>query len=209
VRPRGVARVALALCVVAAAAVPFVASADHVDLGDPNDTKGPFDVRRVKVVGTQKPRYDVVTFPRWTVARTWDRSYGLLYFDTFGGEAPDYYVMVRSDGYRMRASLYRDKATKKDRRLGGVNAWRPGKRSFAIRVPLRKMKLPAERLAYHWWVLTLHTGPSCRRVCFDRAPDTGKVTEPAPGAGQCPTPTPSITIPTPSVSPSVSVSQSV
>jgi hypothetical protein len=205
VRPRNVARVVLALCVCAAAAVPFVASAEHTALTDRNDTKGPFDVRRVRVDGVRRPRYDVVTFPRWTTARVWDRSYGLVYFDTFGGDAPDYYVMVRSDGYRMQARLYRDKARKKDRPLGGVDAWRPGKRSFAIRAPLPKMKFPEQRLVYHWWVLTLHTGPGCKRVCFDRAPDTGKVTEPAPGAGQSPAPTPSISISpaTPSVSPSV------
>ena len=203
---RASARIALLLCVCAAAAIPFVASAEHSDVTDPNDTKGPFDVRRVKVAGTRRPRYDVVTFPRWTVGRVWDRSYGLVYFDTLGGAASDYYVMVRSDGYRMRARLYRDKARKKDRPLAFVKAWRPGKRSFAVRVPLRKMNLPDQRLVYHWWVLTLHTGPACKKVCFDRAPNSGRVTEPAPGAGQSPAPTPSITVPTPS--PSVSVSPS-
>ncbi len=202
---RAVARVVLSLCVVAgAASLPFVASAEHAGVTDRNDTKGPFDVRRVRVDGMRRPRYDVVTFPRWTTARVWDRSYGFVYFDTFGGEAPDYYVMVRSDGRRMHARLYRDKARKKDRMLGAVEAWRPGRRSFALRAPLRKMRFPEQRLVYHWWVLTLHTGPSCKRVCFDRAPDTGVVTEPAPGAGQgSPTPTPSISVPTPS--PSVSV----
>ncbi|HEX2057778.1 MAG TPA: hypothetical protein VHI71_05340 [Actinomycetota bacterium] len=194
---RTAARIALALCaLVAAATIPFAASADHIDVTDRNDAKGPFDVRRVKVAGTRKPRYDVVTFPRWTVARVWDRSFGLVYFDTFGGEAPDYYVMVRSDGYRMRGRLYRDKLRKKDRPLASVKAWRPGRRSFAVRVPLKKMKFPEQRLAYYWWVLTLHTGPKCKQVCFDRAPDTGKVTEPAPGAGQSPPPSPSISVPT-------------
>lgn len=203
-KPRTLARVVLALCVGAAGVVPLVASAEHSDLTDRNDTKGPFDVSRVTVEGARRPKYKVVTFPRWTAARVWDRSYGLVYFDTFGGDAPDYYVMVRSDGYRMRARLYRDKARKKDRPLGAVEAWRPGKRSFAIRAPLGKMKFPEQRLVYHWWVLTLHSGPSCKRVCFDRAPDTGVVTEPAPGAGQqSPTPTPSISVPTPS--PSVSL----
>lgn len=202
-RTRTAARVSLALLVAAAAAMPFVASADHAGVRDPNDVKGPFDVRRVEVAGTRRPRYDVMTFPRWTAAQVWDRSYGLVYFDTFGGGAPDYYVMVRSDGYRMRARLYRDKARKNDRMLSGVKAWRPGKRSFAVRVPLRKMKFPEQRLVYHWWVLTLHTGKSCKRVCFDRAPNAGRVTEPAPGAGPSPTPTPTVTIPSPS--PSVSV----
>lgn len=199
--PRSLARVALALCVVAAAAVPFVASADHADVDDRNDTKGPFDVARVKVIEGRKPRYDVVMHPEWTVAGVWDRSYALIYFDTFGGAAPDYYVMVRSDGREMRGLLYRDKARKKDRLISGAKTWRPGKRGFAVRVPLRRMKFPEQRLVYHWWVLTLHSGPSCKRVCFDRAPDTGMVTEPAPGAGpQSPTPTPSISVPTPSPS---------
>ncbi|HEX2196145.1 MAG TPA: hypothetical protein VHJ76_04390 [Actinomycetota bacterium] len=196
---RAAARIALGLCAaLALASLPFTASADHFAVTDGNDTKGPFDVRRVKVAGTRKPRYDVVTFSRWTAARAWDRSFALLYFDTFGGDAPDYYVMVRSDGRRMRGRLYRDKARKKDRPLAFVKTWKPGKRSFAARVPLRKMKFPEQRLVYHWWVLTLHTGRKCKKVCFDRAPDSGKVTEPAPGAGQSPTPTPSLSVPTPS-----------
>ncbi|MDQ3915589.1 MAG: hypothetical protein M3323_09730 [Actinomycetota bacterium] len=199
---RAPARLVLALCVaVAAAAVPLIASADHAAVVDGNDTKGPFDVRRVIVQGTTTPRYDVITFPRWTVARVWDRSYGFVFFDTFGGEAPDYYVLARSDGYRMKALLYRDKVRKKDRVVGKVKAWRPGKRSFAVKVPLRKMKFPEQRLVYGWWVLTLHTGTSCKKVCFDRAPDTGRIAEPAPGAGQSPAPSPSISI-VPSVSPS-------
>lgn len=205
---RVTARVALLLCACLVGAIPFVASADHANVADRNDTRGPFDVRRVKVDGIRRPRYDVVTFPRWNVGRVWDRSYGLVYFDTFGGEASDYYVMVRSDGYRMRAQLYRDRARKKDKVVSGVNAWRPNRRSFAIRVPLRKMKLPERRLVYHWWVLTLHTGKSCKRVCFDRVPNTGRVTEPAPGAGQSPTPTPTVTIPTPTTSASPSSSSS-
>jgi hypothetical protein len=206
---RTAARLALALCaLLAAAAIPFVASADHIGLQDGNDTKGPFDVRRIKVAGARRPRYNVVTFPRWKVAQVWDRSYGLVYFDTFGGDAPDYYVLVRSDGYRMRARLYRDKARKKDRILSAVKAWRPGNRSFAVRVPLGRMRFPEQRLVYHWWVMTLHTGTLCKKVCFDRAPDTGKVTEPAPGAGQSPTPTPSISVPTPTPTPSVSPSSS-
>ncbi len=201
-RSRSASRVVLALCaLMAAASIPLIATADHAGVVDRNDTKGPFDVRRVRVQGTRSPRYDVVTFPRWTVARVWDRSYGFVFFDTFGGEAPDYYVLARSDGYRMKALLYRDRARKKDRVIGKVKAWRPGKRSFAVKVPLRKMTFPEQRLLYYWWVLTLHTGTSCKRVCFDRAPDRDRIAEPVPGAGQSPAPSPSITI-VPSLSPS-------
>ncbi|MFN2589010.1 MAG: hypothetical protein ABR613_12955 [Actinomycetota bacterium] len=196
------ARIVLALCAtVAAASIPLIASADHTGVVDGNDTKGPFDVRRVKVQGTRTPRYDVVTFPRWTVARIWDRSYGFVFFDTFGAEAPDYYVMARSDGLRMRALLYRDRARKKDKVLGKVKVWRPGKRSFAVKVPLRKMKFPEQRLVYYWWAQTLHSGTSCKKVCFDRVPDRDRVVEPVPGAGQSPAPSPSLSI-LPSVSPS-------
>ena len=201
-RRRTLARVVLAVCAAAAAAsMPLIASADHTAVVDGNDAKGPFDVRRVTVEGTRTPRYDVVTFPRWSVARVWDRSYGFVFFDTFGGEAADYYVLARSDGYRMKALLYRDRARKKDRVIGAVKAWRPGKRSFAVKVPLRKMTFPEQRLVYFWWVQTLHTGTSCKRVCFDRVPDRDRVAEPVPGAGQSPAPSPSITV-VPSVSPS-------
>lgn len=203
-KPRTAARIALALCVaVTAAVLPFVASADHVDVSDRNDTKGPFDVARVKVNEGRRPRYDVVMFRAWKVSRVWDRSFALIYFDTFGGEAPDYYVMLRSDGRGMRGLLYRDRSRKKDRIVSRAKTWKPGGRAVAVRVPLRKMKFPEQRLVYHWWVLTLHTGRKCKKVCFDRAPDAGKVTEPAPGAGQSPTPTPSLSVPSPS--PSVSV----
>lgn len=203
---RTTARLVLAFCVLAAAAsIPLVASADHTGVRDRNDTKGPFDMRRVQVTGARSPRYDVVTFPRWSVGRIWDRSFAQLYFDTFGDEASDYYILVRSDGYRMRGLLYRDRARKKDRLISSAKVWRPSKRSFAVRVRLRKMNFPERRLVYYWWVQTLHTGSGCKRVCFDRAPNNGRVTEPVPGAGQeSPTPTPSITIvPTPSTSASV------
>lgn len=207
---RVAARCALAVCVAATAAVsvPLMAGAEHTGVRDPNDAKGPFDVRRVEVRGTRTPRYDVVTFPRWTVDRVWDQSYGFVYFDTFGAETPDYYVLVRSDGYRMRALLYRDKARKNDKIIGKVKAWRPGNRSFAVKVPLRKMTFPPERLVYTWWVQTLHTGPDCRRVCFDRAPNGVRVTEPAPGVGQSPTPVPTVTVVPTSPSPSPSASSS-
>ena len=205
-KPRNLARVVLVLCVGAAAVLPLVASADHVDLDDRNDTRGPFDVRRVKVVEGRKPRYEVLTHTQWRVAEVWDRSYGLVYFDTFGGDAPDYYVMIRSDGREMRGTLYRDKRRKADRVISGAKTWKHVKRGFVVRVPLRRMKFPEQRLVYHWWVVTLHTGPKCKRVCIDRAPDSGAVTEPAPGAGQqSPTPTPSISVPTPSPSVSSSV----
>ncbi|HEV2756043.1 MAG TPA: hypothetical protein VG318_09745 [Actinomycetota bacterium] len=201
-RGRTLARLVLALCVAgAAASIPLIASADHSHVVDANDTKGPFDVRRVIVRGTRTPRYDVVTFTRWSVAQVWDRSYGFVYFDTFGDEDPDYYVLVRSDGYRMRALLYRDRTRKNDRIIGKVKAWRPGKRSFAVKVPLRKMTFPQQRLVYFWWVQTLHTGTSCKRVCFDRAPNRERVAEPVPGAGQSPAPSPSVTV-VPSLSPS-------
>lgn len=205
---RPVARLVLALCVAtAAASIPLIASADHTGVVDRNDTKGPFDVRRVKVRGARTPRYDVVTFARWTTARVWDRSYGFVFFDTFGDEAPDYYVLVRSNGRRMKALLYRDRNRKKDRVIGRVKAWRPNKRSFAVKVPLRKMAFPERRLVYYWWVQTLHTGKSCRRVCFDMAPDRDRIVEPVPGAGQSPAPSPSVTI-VPSVSPSPSPTSS-
>ena len=102
------------------AALPLIASADHVSVTDPNDARGPFDVRRVRVDGIRSPRYDVVMFKRWTVAQVWDRSFALLYFDTMGDEAADYHVLVRSDGYRMRARLYRDRPAKRDKAMGPV-----------------------------------------------------------------------------------------
>lgn len=181
---------ALAAMILAACLVPFFASAAHVRVRDPNDSEGPLDVRTV-VVGKdlKRPRWTVRTWDRWSAKRIFDRGYLLVFFDTFGGRRYDYYTLARSDGYRMRASLWRDRKDKPDRLLVGLQEGRADRRSLAVRVPLGRMRFGSARVEYYWYALTLITNRDCRRVCFDRAPNNDPVAEPVPGA----TPTPTLT----------------
>lgn len=168
----------VAVVVGIAIALPLTAFADHVDVVDPNDTRGVLDVRRVHVDGTARPRYTILTVARWSTADIYDRGFLLVYLETFGDERYDYYALVRSNGRTMEAVLYRDRPNKRDLPMGEINAYRAGKNGVAVRIPLDRLRFPAERVFYVWRVETLMTNPRCRRVCFDRAPDEGGVIEP-------------------------------
>jgi len=195
-----VKRFALALAA-AAVAVPLIASARHVDVVDPADTRGALDISRVKVQGTEKPRWHIVTFDRWTAKQIWDKGFALVYFDAFGDDRFDHYALVRSVGDRMRGTLYRDRVKKRDYTVGRLEVWRPNRRTVVVKVPLEKLRIGSHRLFYRWYSQTLMTNTNCRRVCFDRAPDQGAIEEPT--AEPAPSPSPSVTvIPTPAPEPS-------
>lgn len=185
-------RVAAAVAVIVAAAflIPLFAGARHVDVTDDNDTRGVLDVRRVEVRGRSRPVFKVITFARWATKRIYDRGNALIYFDTFGNKRFDYYALVRAQKDDLRASLYRDRTVKKDFIIARLDEWRRNHKSLSVKVPLRRMRFGKKRVAYRWSVQTLFTGPRCRRVCFDFAPDRGAVTEPRPGATPAPTETP-------------------
>jgi hypothetical protein len=210
------ARVAAAVVLVgvAVAVVPLFASANHSAVRDSNDVKGVLDVRSVHVKGTRaRPKWQVVTFSGWSAASIWDQGYGLVYLDTFGGGRFDYYALVRSDGYSLQATLWRDRKSKADSRVARLHAARANHRSFTVKIPLRKLKLPASRLTYRWYVETILSSGACPRSCLDRAPDSGAVAEPIPGRKPPTTPPPTIlptltTSPRPSSSPTPSSSPS-
>ena len=170
------------------------ASAQHVDVGDRNDTEGPLDIRRVSVEGIKEPKWHVKTWRRWSVESVFDSGFGLVYFDTFGNDRFDYYAFVRSNGFRLLGSLWRDRTNKADKRISSLKVSRPNKKSFKIRVPLRKMRFPTKRLRYNWYVQTLISSRACPRVCFDRAPDRGSILEPG---RRRPSPQPTLPTPTP------------
>lgn len=175
---------------VAAGAVVATAIAGHVNLIDPNDTPGLLDVRRVELDGTKRPRWRVFTFSRWSTEDVFDSGFTLVRLDTFGSPRFDYYALIRSNGFRLRASLWRDRATKRDYKVDGLAVWRPSRASLAVRVPLRKVRIGKRRIAYHWIVETLFTSDKCRSVCIDFAPDAGRIAEPLPVPPPTPTPTP-------------------
>ena len=181
------------LAAVAAASVAFVAAASHLDVTDPNDTRGLLDVRSVESFGATQPSWKVVTFSSWSRAEIFDSGYVTVLFDTRAGPQVDYYVLVGSLGTRLYADLWRDRAAKPDRRVAGVKVWRADNASVSIKLPLDRMVIGSERTYYGWAVETLFTGERCRRVCFDFAPDEGAIIEPLPVPTVTITPSPSPT----------------
>jgi hypothetical protein len=212
------ARLALVLVVLLTAASLFTlfAQASHQDIKDGNDVKGKLDIRAVNTFGkTHSPGWKINVSSRTGVKQLRDRGFFLVYFDTFNDSAPDYYLLVSSNGSKLLGKLWRDRTGKPDRKLGKVPVWRSNKSSATVRVPLSELYMGGkERLTYRWWVKTLFTGRKCHRVCIDRAPNKGAVTEsngkpsPSPtdteGPGLTETPAPSTTAPStppPSVTP--------
>lgn len=176
-------------------AIPFLASARHLDLRDPDDTRGLLDVRLVEVTGGRNnPRWKVSTFARWSERDVWDTGFVLVRLDTFGTGRADYYALVRSNGRKLSGHLFRDRRKKPDRRLRSVRVRRDGRRSVNIVVELNRLKR-RDNKEYSWFVQTLFSSGNCSSVCIDRVPDRGKVAEP----GTRPNPTPSLSpLPTPS-----------
>ena len=205
---RGTVLVIAAGLLAALAAIPLLAWANHETTTDGNDTRGPLDVKRVDVKGTRsKPKWRVSTFGRWGPNAIWDKGYALVHLDAFGDEHFDHYALVRSNGFALEATLWRDRKRKDDVRAGKLHVARTNKRSFTVRVPLRRLDMPESRLFYRWYVQTIVVTGRCPRSCFDRAPDDGAVTEVVPQ----PPPTTSSPIPsippvTPTPSPSGSAS---
>ena len=184
--------------VVIGASFPLFAGANHLDPDDPNDTRGPLDVERVKSWGrARRPGWRVITFARWTAKRVWDRGFVIVFLDTRKGDRFDYYALVRSTGSKMRARLFKDRRRRRDKDLGYLAVWRPNRRSVSVRVPFRRLRVGDGRAFYRWQVQTLFTGPRCGRVCFDLVPDRGPVLEPlgapTPSPTTTPTPTPTST----------------
>jgi hypothetical protein len=110
-----------------------------------------------------------------------DRGYVLVYIDSFGDERADYYVVVRAATGRLHALLFRDRpGPRRDRSIGYVNVWRATRRSLAFRVRLTKIYVGSRRRVLRWYVQTVFTSGTCRRVCFDRVPNSGMVEDDLP-----------------------------
>ena len=185
------------------AALPLWALATHADVQDENDVRGLLDVKFVKVSGDEKPRWEFITFGEWTTEAIWDRGYGLVYFDTSGDNRFDKYALVRSDGFGLKGSLWRDRKEGQDVKISNLDVFRRNQKSMTVRVPFRKLDIPERRDFYRWFAETLFTGNNCRRVCIDRVPDEGSIFEPLEDPNPTPTVTPTAT---PSTSPTASPS---
>ena len=183
----------LLVALVASIVLPLVASAHHADVRDRNDTDGRFDIRLVKLNGKHPRTWRIQTWQVWSATRAWDAGFMLVYVDTFGTDRPDYYALVRSYGRGMVAHLYRDHERKRDRRISQTRVTRPNRKAVKVAIPFGQLRRRSSRI-FRWYAQTLWTGSTCRRVCFDRAPDRGDVTEPGattPSVPPTPIPTPS------------------
>jgi hypothetical protein len=174
----------------------LLARADHLDVSDPNDTKGLLDVRTVKTFGSDRPGWRVITFSKWTSERIWDHGYVMVHLDTRGDERIDHFAVVSSFGQGMQGRLWRDRSESRNREIGPLEVWRTDKRSIAVRIPLSQLNIPDTRTFFRWYVETLWVGNNCPRTCFDVVPSRDGVIEPIGVA----TPTPTIT-PTPDPTP--------
>ena len=176
------------LAVAVAMSWPLLAGAEHPALRDPRDAPGLLDLSRVRSGAGRTPGWTIATYARWTNRRLRDRGFFLVQLDTVGDGDPDYYALTRSTGGRLSARLFRHRRGK-DRGVSRLGVGRPDRRTARVRVPLRKMRRRAGG-TYSWYVETLWTSDRCPRVCFDRAPDRGAVSEPP-----SPLPTPSVSTP--------------
>ena len=185
------ARVAVVLVILVAVASlsTMFAQATHQDSKDGNDVRGHLDIREVKTSGeTPNPVWKIIASSRITTKLLRDRGFFLVYLDTFRDSHFDYYVLVSSNGSTMKGTLWRDRTKSPDRNVGNVAVWRRDKSSVTVRVPLNKLNTGGKaQVTYRWFIKTLFTGPNCRRVCIDRAPNEGALTE--SNGKQTPSPT--------------------
>jgi hypothetical protein len=174
---RGFGAALVALCVIAAVA-PQGLGARAAALADDDDARGALDVRVVTKVFRRRPVWRVTTHDPWRAPRLRDRGYLLVYLDTFGGARFDYYALVRAAERGLRGLMWLDRRRpRSDRRVAYLPVWRRDRRSLTLRLPLPRLTVGRKRDSYRWYVQTVMTSGGCRRACFDRAPDSGAVTE--------------------------------
>jgi hypothetical protein len=150
---------------------------------DRDDATGPLDVRRIGTsFGTTNSTWTFFTYGPWTRKQMWDTGFGVVSLDTAGGGSPEYRIVirVRSDGRAMTAFLRR----LRDGRQWGLDAWRPGTKSMAVRLPMSRLTFGSGRTYFRWWGQTLFSDSRCRKaVCFDVIPRTapaGSLIQPRP-----------------------------
>ncbi len=188
---------AIAISVVVGVTVAAVAGSHlgRAQFDDPNDVRGPLDVRRVWFdPEAGPPRWTVVTFSPWAPGVTQDRAFVFIFLDTKKGRHPDYYVLIHSNGHSLSGSLWRDLDTLGDVRLGSIAVGSAsGDPSVDVQIPMGQLEFGELRTSYRWSVVTMFTGRVCQATCIDHIPDTGTIEQPA--GTPTPTPTPSLSPP--------------
>lgn len=171
--------VLLASLAVALAAPPAAAAVTRV--ADGNDTPGVLDIKKAAREHVNYPRFTIHTFSRWRVKSIWDRGNLVVRLDTRRTKRFDYYVLVRAEGSRLVASLWRDHKRRADEYRGSLPESRSGPRSASVVVPLKRLNFGSERDRYKWQAETLYGAKRCLdHVCIDRAPNRRGKAEPIP-----------------------------
>ena len=175
------------IAVAGGVALPVLA-ARILAVEDANDTSGLLDVHEVRFrdPNGEPPSWTVITFNDWTARTLWDRGYVLVFLDTLGSQASDYYALVRADADGLHATVWRDRAPARDRRLFSVPVRKRGGDGVEVSVPLRRLEVGRHRTLYRWSVMTLFNGGVCRRTCIDPAPDRSMVEQPLPSPSPSP-----------------------
>jgi hypothetical protein len=150
---------------------------------DPNDTAGRMDVRRIATsFGATSSTWRLFTHGGWTRTEMWDRGFGVVSLDTAGGASAEYRIVIRvsSDGRDLVGFLRR----LSDGRRWSLDAWKPGWKSMAVRLPMTRVTFGSGRTYFRWWAQTLYIRSGCTKaVCFDFTPrtaPTGGLIQPVP-----------------------------
>ena len=167
--------VVLTACVVLALSLPALAS--HEIVRDDNDTKGRLDIRRVVMEEGTPRTWSITTYRGYKTEDIFDKGYLLVYFDVRQDTRFDYYLLLRPTFDKIKGNLWRDYEEANDQIVGQSRVRKTNNRTIAATVPFKRMMIPESRLEYRWQARTIVSGPTCHRVCIDRAPDVGAVTE--------------------------------
>jgi len=187
---------ALAICAMIAVtvvALALPALAHHTDQVDPDDTHGKLDLDQVAFDHEGAPTWRMDTFSTWTARSIWDRGTFIVQLDTKGDAAADFIAVVRSDGRRLIASLFRLRRDGREIEITSLRTDKDGSSAATVTIPLREVWIGTNRTSYFWSVLSSYTGGSCTRTCLDAVPDVGMLEQPLPGV--TPSPTPSVAPP--------------
>ncbi len=153
------------------------AKGDHETVKDANDTRGRADIRSLRMENDRPRKWIFKTWRAWRVNDFFERGYFIVHFDTIGGRHFEYYVFVHAMRRRLGAALWRNRRNGDDRRVASVKVRKAGRKLVKVFVPFRKMKIGRHRLEYRWFGRSIWSGNSCRRLCLDRAPNRGAISE--------------------------------
>ena len=182
---------ALVVATLTAFALPVLA--DHTDQ---------LDLQEVVFDHVGGPTWRMSTFPTWTVRSIWDLGNFIVQLDTRGDAAADYVAVVRSDGRRLVAALFRLRRDGREIEVTPLRTTKGGSRAATVTIPLREVSIGPNRTSYFWSVLSSFTGGLlCTRTCLDAIPDEGMIEQPLPGVTPSPTPSPTTTTTTTTTTP--------